>query len=77
MSSSSRLLHLRQRRRFLLSRLLRPVNLLPHGGTQAGQRPVRKEESLSKGQRLLVDQGVIRPLENCPGVFHYLPLAVR
>ncbi len=78
----------RPRHRFTLSTLLRPVNVLPHRSPDSlrllEDAPVEVEDAASSAQgpeckshRLLVDQGIIRPVTNCPGMFHYLPLAVR
>jgi hypothetical protein len=56
------------------SKLLQPLNLIPHGET-AHKSPKKFEDISSKSSRLLVDLGFIRPAS--PGTFVYLNLALR
>ena len=59
------------------SRLLQPLNLVPHeaGEAVSTKTPKKFEEISSKSSRLLVDLGFIRPAS--PGTFTYLNLALR
>ena len=59
------------------SRLLQPLNLVPHeaGEAVSTKTPKKFEETSSKSSRLLVDLGFIRPAS--PGTFTYLNLALR
>jgi hypothetical protein len=59
------------------SRLLQPLNLIPHGELQQSEQktPKKFEENSSKSSRLLVDLGFVRPASQ--GTFAYLNLALR
>ena len=57
------------------SRLLQPLNLLPHGEESDQKTPKKFEEISSKSSRLLVDLGFVRPASH--GTFTYLNLALR
>jgi len=59
------------------SQLLQPTHFLPHGKDQAGAKKEHEDadSSSSKSTRLLIDNGLVRSAY--PGVFTYLPLALR
>ena len=59
------------------SRLLQPLNLVPHEAGEAVSTKVPKkfEDISSKSSRLLVDLGFIRPAY--PGTFTYMNMALR
>lgn len=57
------------------SKLLQPLNLIPHGGEVPSKSPKKFEDVSSKSSRLLQDLGFVRPAS--PGTFVYLNLALR
>ncbi len=64
--------------RHRLSHLLRPLNILPHNSQENLASPVESAcSTTSRSYRLMVDQGIIKPVATAMGIFYYLPLAVR
>ena len=56
------------------SKLLQPLNMIPHGEIQH-KSPRKFEDISSKSSRLLVDLGFVRPAS--PGTFVFLNMAMR
>ncbi len=80
LSSSALMARTQVRRRvhrFSLSRLLRPVNILPHGQNDQRKESETEKSHESRSLKLLEDQGIIRSVADSQGMYHYLPLAVR